>query len=72
MQQPDLAQVLALLRSPAGQRLMQYLKQNGGTAAQSAVIQASAGDLSGAKDTLTPLLNNPELQALLEQLGGTL
>jgi len=71
MQQPDISQVLALLRSPAGQQLVEYLNKNGGTIAQSAAAQASAGDLSGARNTISPLLENPELQALLRQLGGT-
>lgn len=70
MQQPDIAKMLALLHSPAGQQLMEFLKKNGGTAAQAAAAQASAGDISGAKETLSPLLETPELQALLRQLGG--
>lgn len=70
MQQPDLQQMLALLRSPAGQQLMDYLRKNGGSAVQSAAAQASAGDLAGARSTLSPLLENQELQALLRQLGG--
>lgn len=71
MQQPDMSQLLKQLQTPAGQQLMQFLKANGGTAAQEAAAQAAAGDLSGAKSTLSPLLSNPELQALLRQLGGT-
>ena len=71
MQQPDIAQVLALLRSPAGQQLLEYLNKNGGSIAQSAAAQASAGDLSGAQKTISPLLDDPKLQALLRQLGGT-
>lgn len=70
MQQPDVSQVLALLRSPAGQQLLEYLNKNGGSAARSAAAQASAGDLAGAQKTLSPLLEQPELQALLRQLGG--
>lgn len=70
MQQPDFQQVMALLRSPAGQQLLEYLKKNGGSAAQSAAAQASAGDLSGAQKTISPLLENPEIRALLRQLGG--
>lgn len=71
MQQPDISQVLALMRSPAGQQLMEYLKQNGGDAARNAATQASAGDLSGARSSLSPLLEDPAVQALLRQLGGT-
>lgn len=71
MQQPDLTSLMQLLRSPEGQRLVQYLKTNGGNAAQTAAAQASAGDLSSAKSTLAPLLEDPKFQALLRQLGGT-
>lgn len=72
MQQPDLSQVLALLRSPAGQQLADYFKQQGGDTARSAAAKASAGDLDGARRTLAPLLETPEFQALLKQLGGSL
>lgn len=70
MQQPDLAKLLSLLQSPAGQQLMDYLKTNGGSAARAAAAQASAGELEAARDTLSPLLENPRLQELLRQLGG--
>ena len=70
MQQPDLSQLRSLLASPAGQQLMDYLKTNGGSAAKTAAAQASAGDLKAARDTLSPLLENPRLQELLRQLGG--
>lgn len=71
MQQPDISQVLALLHSPAGQQLLEYLDKNGGSIARSAAAQASAGDLSGAQKTISPLFENPELQAILRKLGGT-
>lgn len=71
MQQPDISQVLALLRSPAGQQLLEYLTKNGGAIAQSAAAQASVGDLTGAQKTISPLLDNPELQMILQKLGGT-
>lgn len=70
MQQPDISQVLALLRSPAGQQLLEYLNKNGSSIAQSAAAQASAGDFSNAQKTISPLLENPELQAILRKLGG--
>ncbi len=71
MQQPDMTQILALLKSPAGQQLVHYLSSSGGPAAQTAAAQAAAGDLSGARKTLGPMLEDPTLQALLRQLGGT-
>ncbi len=71
MHQPDMTQILALLKSPAGQQLMAYLNQNGGAAARSAAAQAAAGDISAAQQTLSPMLEDPALQAILRQLGGT-
>lgn len=71
MQQSDMNQLLQLMRSPAGQQLMQFLKTNGGSAAQEAAAQAAAGNLTGAKSSLAPLLEDPQLRALLQQLGGT-
>lgn len=71
MQQADISQILALLRSPVGQQLVDYLGKSGGTIARSAAAQASAGDLSGAQKTISPLLEDPELQAILRQLGGS-
>ncbi len=72
MQQPDMTQLLKQLQTPAGQQLLQFLKTNGGSAVHNAAAQAAAGNLTGAKETLAPLLDDPQLQALLRQLGGTL
>lgn len=71
MQQPDMARLLQLMQSPEGQELVRYLKEKGGTAARDAAAQASSGDMSGAQQTLSPLLRDPKLRALLNQLGGT-
>ena len=72
MQQPDMTQLLKQLQTPAGQQLLQFLKTNGGSTVHNAAAQAAAGNLTGAKETLAPLLDDPQLQALLRQLGGTL
>lgn len=64
------AELAALARSPAGQQLMALLQQSGGPQLQQAAGKAAAGDLSGAKDLLTPLLADPRIQDLLAQLGG--
>ena len=71
MQQPDIRQLLQLMQSPAGQQLMQYLKANGGSAAQDAAAKAASGDLTAAQNSLAPLLEDPKLRILLQQLGGT-
>ena len=70
MQQPDIRQLLQLLQSPAVQQLVQFLKTNGGSAAQDAASRAASGDLSAAQNSLTPLLQDSRLQALLKQLGN--
>ena len=71
MQQPDIRQLLQMMQSPAGQQLMQYLKTNGGSAAQDAAAKAASGDLTAAQNSLAPLLEDPKLRILLQQLGGT-
>ena len=68
MQQSEYSQLFSLMQGPVGQELIRYLSQHGGSAARSAAAQAAAGDLSAARETLTPLLKTPELQALLRQL----
>ena len=72
MQQPDMKQLRALMQSPAGQQLLQFLKEHGGSAPQEAAARAEKGDLTGARESLVPLLEDPRLRELLQQLGGTL
>ncbi len=71
MQQPDISQLMQLIRSPAGQQLMKLLQQQGGDALQTARNQAASGNFSQARDTLAPVLDTPQIRALLQQLGGT-
>lgn len=70
MQQPDFAQLARLAQSPAGQQLLALLQKNSDEALQTAAAQVSAGDLSQAGKTLAPLLDDPEIKKLLQQLGG--
>ena len=69
---PDMARLLRLAQSPAGQKLMGLLQQSGGTQLHQAMEQAAAGDYVQAKRILTELLGNEEAKALLTQLGGQL
>ena len=62
--------MMALAGSPAGQQLISLLRQAGGADLQNAMGRAAAGDMAGAKAMLAPLLADPRIQALLEQLGG--
>ena len=63
--QSDLA---GLLRQPEAQALLERLKQMDTAALQNAVNLAFKGDTSGAKDALSPLLSDPEVQRLSQQM----
>lgn len=63
-------EAMKLAQSPAGQQLIQLLQQTGGNDLQAAMEKAAAGDYSQAKQAITSLMNNPEAQKLLKQMGG--
>lgn len=56
--------------SPEGQELLSLLKKADSAQLQTAMQQAAAGNLEDAKKALAPLLNSPQILALLKQLGG--
>ena len=62
--------MMALASSPAGQQLLSLLQRSGGNQLQQAMGKAAAGDMNGAKALLAPLLADPDIQSLLQQLGG--
>lgn len=62
--------IMRMASSPAGQQLIRLLQQRGGDQLQNAVDKASRGNFEDAKNTLAGMLNNPEIQAMLRQLGG--
>ena len=66
----SMAQLMALANSPAGKELMALLQQSAGDDLRQAAKKASAGDIAGAKDLISPALNDPRIQALLRQMGG--
>lgn len=68
--QPSMEQIMAIAKSPAGQKLIALLQQQGGTDFQQAVQKAAEGDPSQAKQALSSLLASGEAQALLKQLKG--
>ena len=63
--QSDLA---GLLRQPEAQALLERLKQMDPAALQSAVNMAFRGNQEGARDALSPLLSDPEVQRLSKQM----
>lgn len=71
-QKMDAQQLMKLARSPAGQQLLENLKQAGGSDMEKAVSLAASGNLDQAKQTLSGLLASPEIQALLRKLEGQL
>ena len=68
----DARQLKKLAQSPIGQKLMQAVNESGNTDARKAAELASAGNMEAAKQTLSALLTDPQIQALLKQLEGQL
>ena len=66
----SMQEALRLANSDAGQQLLALLKQENGSALQRAMDQAGAGDYEQVQKTLGSLLESPQAQALLRQLGG--
>lgn len=57
-----------MLRSPEAQALLARLQQLDQSALQSAVDKAFRGDTAGAKEALSPLLADRQVQQLSEQM----
>ena len=57
-----------LLRQPETRALLERLKQMDPAALQNAVNLAFRGNPEGAKDALSPLLSDPEVQRLSQQM----
>ena len=57
-----------MLRSPEAQALLARLQQLDQSALQSAVDKAFRGDTAGAREALSPLLADRQVQKLSEQM----
>ncbi len=68
--QEDIRNALRMAQSPAGQQLLQLLRQSGGQELDQAMNQALSGDYRSAKTILNSLLNNPQAMELMKQMGG--
>ena len=66
----SMADAMRLAQTPAGQQLIALLRQQNGNDLDQAMKQAAAGNIQQAKEQLLPLLQSPQIQALLKQLGG--
>lgn len=59
-----------LMSTPEGKQLLQLLQQDGGGAMRRAAAALSAGNPEQAKSILGPMVETPEVAALLEKLNG--
>ncbi len=59
-----------LASSPAGRELFALLRQSHGAELEEAMAQAAAGDYDRAQKGLAQLLESPQVQALVQALGG--
>ena len=66
----SMQEALRLAKSPAGQQLLAMLRQADSGQLQQVIHQANAGEYTAAQQTLQSLLDNPNMQNLLQQLGG--
>lgn len=64
----SMAQAMKLANSEAGKQLLNRLQQQNGSELERAVAQASSGDMTMAKQTLSRLLADPETVRLLNKL----
>ena len=62
-------EAMKIAATPAGQQLMQYLRQSGGSELKQALSSAAAGNYDQARQAINALLKDPEAKKLLEQLG---
>ncbi len=62
----DLAKIA---NSPAAHQLIAALQAKNSEALQQAAALANQGDFGSAQATLSSMLNSPDIQALLKQLG---
>jgi len=65
---PDIAALMKIAQSPAGQKLLALLQSSGSSDLESITAAAAAGDLEKAKQKLSGMLSSKEAQELLKQL----
>lgn len=69
--QDMIRQAMRLAQTPAGQQLIRMLQASNDTQLQNVMNNAASGDYASAKKVLSELLNNPEAQKLISQMGGS-
>lgn len=60
--------VAAMIKSPAGQELLQILQKQDPKAVNQAAVQAQAGNYDDAKNSIQALLQSPDIQRLVAQM----
>ena len=66
----SMEQAKAFAASPAGRQLLELMQQKGGANLSRAQSLAAAGDMAKAKEALSSLLSDPQIQAIMRQMGG--
>jgi len=67
----DLSRIAQLAKSPAGQQLIGFLQKNNAADLRSAMAKAAGGDLEGARQALSAVLDTPQMQKLVKELEDT-
>ena len=69
--QDAIRKAMLLAASPAGQKLLAKLQNCNSGQLQQAMESARAGNYGQAKQVLSGMMDDPEIRALLEQMGGS-
>lgn len=66
----SMEQAMSFASTPAGQQLIRLLQQKNNPDISKAAQAAASGNTSQAKDALSSILSDPQIQQLLKQFGG--
>ena len=66
----SLEEARRLAQSDAGKKLFSALQQSHNAQLQNAMEQANAGNYAAVKESNSQIMNTPEVQAFLRQMGG--
>lgn len=69
---PDMAMLMKLAQSPAGQQLLTMLRSTGGKELDQITADAAAGNMENAGKKLADMLSSQEAKNLLKQLEESL
>lgn len=63
--------MMRLAGTPAGQQLLDHLQKKNSRQLQMAIAHAVSGNMDQAKQLLSAMIQDPESQKLIRQLGGS-